>query len=273
MISIMALGVGEIKAMKPRFLIKIGGLAFQKQDGLHDLAVSIRTNHNAEYILLHGGGAEISQALEAAGRPNRFIDGIRVTHGEDIKIVEAVLSQTVNQRIADVLGSNGVACRRMSGKTRQLLIVEPLSRNGLNLGFVGRITEVNPEVVKAALAQGQVPVISPISADSSGTTYNVNADSAASALAVAADCTDLIFFTDVPGVMVEGQQCVSLTSHEARKLIKAGTIQGGMVAKIEAAFDALHQGVARVHILQWHGPQTLSRLICQNGHNGTTVCL
>jgi len=257
--------------MRNRILIKIGGRAFQKREGLLELATAMRANENAEFIILHGGGAEISQALEAAGHQNKFIDGIRVTQAEDIKIVEEVLSQKVNRRIADSLSRKDVTCRRMSGKTGNLFIVEPLHRNGHDLGFVGRISKVDATVVNDALVKDSVPVISPISADKNAATYNVNADTAASELAAAAACTDLIFFTDVPGVMVDDKRCATLSGREAAELIEAGVIKGGMVAKIEAALKALKK-VARVHILQWCGPQTLSQLVNGQCDSGTIVC-
>lgn len=259
--------------MKQRFLIKIGGLAFEKQEGMLALGAAMAASEDAEFIVLHGGGAEISQALSAAGRLNRFIDGVRVTPREDVEIVEQVLSRKVNQRIANAFEKSDVACQRMSGKTGNLFTVEPLSRNGQDLGYVGRISGVNEKVVEDALAKGRLPVISPVSGDSNAVTYNVNADSAASALAAAANCTDLVFFTDVPGVLVDGKRCVTLSRDEAKALIEAGTIKGGMVAKMEAAFKALDQGVARVHIMQWQGPRDFARLNCQQCDSGTTVCL
>jgi len=257
--------------MNPRILIKIGGRAFDGETGFKDLAAAIKANAGAEIIIVHGGGAEISQALKAAGRETTFIDGIRVTRAEDIAIVEAVLSGTINQRIAGWLTANGIACKRMSGKTQGLFLAESLIRGGQSLGYVGNITRVNPAVVLAALAQGQVPVVSPISADEKDQSYNVNADSAAAALAAGAGCTDLVFVTDVPGVLVNDAIRPSLSVYEAQGLIAAGTIKGGMVAKMESAFAALDQKVPRVHIIQWQGPDTLGHIINQDAIAGTVI--
>lgn len=258
--------------MKARVLIKIGGRAFEGEDGFSGLAQAIQQNPEAEVIIVHGGGAEISQALKAAGRETVFVDGMRVTQAEDIEIVEAVLSGAVNQRIAGRLSRNGVRCRRMSGKTQGLLIVEPLlTRGGRSMGFVGKIVKVSPAAVLEALAQGEVPVVSPISGDAGGRSYNVNADSAASALAAAAACTDLVFITDVPGVMIEKKMRADLTVAEARRLISEGVITGGMVAKMESVFEALAGGVPRVHVIQWQGPEALRSIVTGEKIPGTSI--
>lgn len=259
--------------MNARILIKIGGRAFENEDGFRELAEAINSSSSLEVAIVHGGGAEISQALKDAGRKTEFIDGIRITQAEDIQIVEGVLSGTVNQRISGWLEANGVSTVRLSGKTDGLFIVDPLIRNGRNLGYVGRIKQVNPEVVTAAIVSGSVPVISPISANEKGESYNVNADSAAAALAAAAQCTDLVFITDVPGVLIDEQTRTSLSIAEAQELIADGIIKGGMVAKMESAFQALNKDVPRVHILQWLGPQTLQEIVQQRCTAGTTVTI
>ena len=257
--------------MNHRILIKIGGRAFEDEGGFRELAEAILSAKKVEIIIVHGGGAEISRALIDAGRQTEFIDGIRVTRAEDIQIVEGVLSGTVNQRISSWLETNGVASMRLSGKSRGLFVVEPLTRGGRDLGFVGNIKQVNPSVVIDAIRSGQVPVISPISANEQGASYNVNADSAAAALAAAADCTDLVFITDVPGVRVADQTCRSLSMGKAQRLIENGTITGGMVAKMESAFQALDQNVPRVHIIQWQGSHTLQEVVQQQSNAGTTL--
>lgn len=257
--------------MNTRILIKIGGRAFEDEPGFRELAQAIISARGVEVIIVHGGGAEISQALKDAGRKTEFIDGIRVTRAEDIQIVEAVLSGTVNQRISSWLEANGVSSVRMSGKTQDLFVVEPLIRDGRDLGFVGKIKQVNPAGVIDALLSNMVPVISPISANETGASYNVNADSAAAELAAAAKCTDLVFITDVPGVLIGEQTRSSLTIKEAQALITEGAIKGGMVAKMESAFHALNQNVPRVHIIQWQGAHTFEEVVQQKCSDGTMV--
>ena len=257
--------------MNHRILIKIGGKAFEGEDRFKELAIAIKNNQEAEIIIVHGGGGEISQALKGANRETFFVDGIRVTEAEDIKIVENILSGTINQRIASWLTKNGVPCRRMSGKTAGLFTIEPLTRKGQDLGYVGKIIRVNANIVLDTLRDGLVPVISPVSANEEGKSYNVNADSAAAALSAGAKCTDLAFITDVPGVLIEEQTCRSLTIFEAKKLIAEGMIGGGMVAKMESAFEALEKKVPRVHISRWQGPDTLQSIIEGECKNGTII--
>ena len=257
--------------MKSRILIKIGGRAFEDEQGFRELATAILSTQKVEVIIVHGGGAEISQALKDAGRQTEFIDGIRVTQAEDIQIVEGVLSGTVNQRIAGWLEANRVSTARMSGKTDGLLIVDPLIRDGRDLGYVGHIKQVNPAVIAAAIGSGKVPVISPISANAKGESYNVNADSAAAALASAAHCTDLVFITDVPGVLIDNQIQPTISIAEAKTLISEGIIKGGMVAKMESAFAALNRGVPRVHIIEWQGSDTFQEIITRKSFAGTII--
>ena len=257
--------------MRSRILIKIGGRAFEGEQGFKELATSIKSIGQIEIVIVHGGGAEISQALKDGNHKTQFIDGIRVTGADDIKIVESVLSKTINQRIVSRLEKNGVPCSPLSGRTRQLFVVEPLIRRGQDLGYVGKIKQVNAGVVLDRLKSGKVPVVSPISANEEGQSYNVNADSAAAALAVAIRCTDLIFVTDVPGVLVDDEIRPSLSIQKAQALIADGTIKGGMVAKMESAFEALDQKVPRVHIIQWHGPQTLHNITEGRPETGTTI--
>ena len=258
--------------MSHRILIKIGGRAFEGEEGFSELAEAIRQNPEVEVIIVHGGGAEISQALKAAGRETVFVDGMRVTQAEDIQIVEAVLSGAINERIAAWLSKNGVRCRRMSGKTQGLMIAEPLlTRGGKSMGYVGKIVKVNPATALEALSGKEVPVVSPISGDAAGHSYNVNADSAAAALAAAAGCTDLVFITDVPGVMVDKKILAILTVAEARRLIAEGTITGGMVAKMESVFEALEGNALRVHVIQWQGPETLRHIVTGEKIPGTSI--
>ena len=257
--------------MGSRILIKIGGQAFEGDKGFEDLARAIKSNVKSKVIIVHGGGPQITQALKDANRITEFIDGIRVTRAEDIKIVEKVLSGIINKRIADRLSAYGVACRRLSGKTERLFLVEPLTRGNREYGFVGKIKAVNAGVINNALNDNQVPVVSPISVDINGDSYNVNADSAAAALAASARCSDLVFLTDVPGVLVEEQTLLSVTVENAKTLIEDGTITAGMIAKLESAFEALEKNVPRVHIVQWQGSETLRDIIAGKCTAGTTI--
>ena len=139
------------------------------------------------------------------------------------------------------------------------------------MGYVGKIVAVTPQGVLEALAQHEVPVVSPISGDAAGQSYNVNADSAAAALAAGACCTDLVFVTDVPGVMVGRQIRAALTVAEAKTLIADGTITGGMVAKMESVFEALDGRVPRVHVIQWQRPGDAPARVTRGKIPGTSI--
>jgi acetylglutamate kinase len=254
-----------------RILIKIGGKVFENGQGLVSLAASIRQADTAQYIIVHGGGVEITQALNQANRPTIFENGLRITAAEDMEIIEQVLSEKINSRIASALTNHGVSCTRLSGRTHAMFIVEPLLSNGRSLGYVGKITRVNPAPALDALAKGHVALVSPVSADASGAVFNVNADSAAAALAVHADCTDLIYFTDVPGIRDEKGLISDISLAEANALAAAGIIRDGMVAKLNSAAEALHGKVARVHITRWQGDATLAELTGHNKISGTTI--
>lgn len=257
--------------MKRRILIKIGGRAFEGKDGFTTLGHAIKKLLNAEVLIVHGGGTEISQALRAANREPVFIDGLRVTTAEDIEIVERVLSHEINARIADHLEKCGLACRRMSGRSNNLILVKPLTRNGHTMGFVGKIRKVNPDSLFKTLEQGCIPVISPISNDHQGNAYNVNADSAAAAIAGGVKCNDLIYFTDVPGVRVRNETLSFLTVTHAKELIENGIIKEGMIAKMESIFEALDAGVERVHIANWHDEYTLLNIFDTREPLGTAI--
>jgi len=257
--------------MPPRLLIKIGGRAFEKETGFRELAQAIKAVPHVEIIIVHGGGSEISNALQRNNRETRFIDGIRVTPAEDMAIIEKVLSETINRRIASWLADNGVPCERMSGKTERLFVVEPMTQEGRQYGFVGHIKQVNGGVVLRALKEGRVPVISPISGDENHRSFNVNADSAAAALAAEIGCMGLVFITDVPGVMDGNGVCRTLSRQEARDRIADGTVRGGMVAKLASAFETLANRVPTVYITQWEGIPTLQHIVAGECPSGTIL--
>ena len=252
-------------------LLKIGGQAFDNQQSFQELSQAILALRDTQTVIVHGGGAEISRALRNANREPVFIDGFRVTTQQDIEIVEHVLSNTVNNRIAQTLENNGIACERLSGKSEGLFLVHPFQRKGYEYGFVGEIVQVNPEGVQKALDNKKLPVVSPVSGDAQGNSYNVNADSAAAALAAALKVDDLIFFTDVPGVRIKDKIISSMTASMAENWIQKGAITGGMVAKMESVALALGKGVQRIHIVQWHGADTLLKILYDSAPFGTII--
>ena len=257
--------------MKRRAVIKIGGRAFEDPAAFRELAYDILACHDIDIALVHGGGAQISKALKKARRDTVFIDGIRVTWKKDIKIVEKVLSRQVSKQIAAQLKKQGVPVKRLSGKSGQLITAERMIRRGRDIGYVGRVARINPSVLEHSWQRGRTPVISPISADISGDTYNVNADTAAGAIAGAVAAQDMVYFSDVSGVMRNDEVLRELSEDQVQSLITDGVIQGGMIAKVESAFEALKFGAERVHITRWQGEGTLKNLIQDNLHLKTTI--
>lgn len=259
--------------MKRRMLLKLGGKAFDRPTGFQWLARTCQLLPNTEFIIVHGGGKEITSALKKNNRPIQFINGRRVTPAEDIEIIEKVLSGFINQKIYNLLSQEGMLCSRLSGRTNHLIEVEPFPQSEMDLGYVGRVKKINPEPVLFYLRKNRVPIISPISEDFSGKVYNVNADEAAAAIAVGTNCTDLVFFTDVPGVKINGNVCYYLKSFEAENFITSGLITDGMIPKLQSAILAIKGQVQRVFITQWQTEQTLLDYARENYQQGTLLTL
>ncbi len=233
-------------------VIKYGGAAM-----VHE---AIRTTFSQDIVLLqtlgmrpvivHGGGPEVSRVMETMGHQAQFVEGLRVTSEEGLRITEMVLSGTVNKAIVAGLNRQGGNAVGLSGKDARLITarkMEPV--NGVDLGFVGEITRVNPEILTLLLENGHIPVVSPIGLGEDGLTYNINADTAASRVAAALRAQKIILMTDVDGIVDRERLVSTLTVEEARQLISAGVIAGGMLPKVEAVFHSLSQGVVSAHII------------------------
>ena len=250
-------------------LIKVGGSTLDTPNLLAELARDTARLGAGRAILLHGGGKDISRALEATGRPVEFIDGLRVTDDAAIETVEMVLSGKVNKSIVRAVGAAGGRGVGISGVDGGLFIAEP--HEDRRLGHVGAVTSVGTEIVSTLLEHGFLPVISPISVGKDGEPYNVNADHAASDLATALPVDDLVFITDVPGILVEQMTMPCLTIADIENLIAAGQITGGMIPKARSCAQAVLRGVKRVHILAWRGPTTLSDHLAGKVSHGTVI--
>ena len=201
-------------------------------------------------VIVHGGGAEVSRAMSAMGHEPRFVEGLRVTSEEGLRITEMVLSGRVNKEIAAQLnaeGGNGVG---LSGKDAHLIQARKMERvKGVDLGLVGKIVRINAGILTLLLENGYIPVVSPIGLGEDGKTYNINADTAAARIAAALGAEKLIFMTDVQGVLREGELITGLSAGEARKLIAKGVIDGGMIPKVEAILHGLEHGVSSAAII------------------------
>lgn len=203
-------------------------------------------------IVVHGGGKEISKWLGYMGKESEFVEGLRVTDADTIEVAEMVLNK-VNKYLVQMMEKIGVKAAGISGKDGATMLCEKKTVNGKDIGFVGEVTSVNPELINTLLANDFIPVIAPIGMDEKGKAYNINADDAASAVAKCLKAEKLAFMTDIDGVCMDPEDPETLISvltvEGAKDLIEDGTIAGGMIPKIRNCVEAVEEGVSRVHIL------------------------
>jgi acetylglutamate kinase len=235
------------------FVLKVGGHEIDQPLFLGELVQTIRDLSDVGRVVVHGGGKEIADLQGRLGLEPRFIDGLRVTDDASLAVAEMVLSGQVNKRLVARLVAAGVPALGMSGVDMGLIRVEKMEHPAGDLGWVGRIVEVEADPLRPLLAQGVVPVVSPISLGLDGHTYNVNADQAALGLARSLRAAMLVFISNVPGVLVDGQQVARLTAQEVGGLIDSGKISGGMVPKVRSALEAVRDGVRAVRITDLAG--------------------
>ena len=200
-------------------------------------------------VLVHGGGPEISQTLKRMGVESRFVGGLRYTDEETAEVVRMVLAGKVNKSLVHMLGAMGAKSIGLCGIDGNMLLCEKESEE---LGFVGKITDVRTEVIEDALNAGYLPVISTVGYDEAGNIYNVNADTAASAIAGALKAESLILMTDIKGLLKDKDDEESLIKKvyvsDIPSLVKDGIISGGMIPKVNCCKDAIRRGVNRVFI-------------------------
>ena len=248
-IIVLKCGGSTIDDLSDRFFRNIQSL----------LAMGIKT------VLVHGGGAAIKEMLAKLNVESVFVDGLRRTTAEVMDVVEMVLSGSVNNVLTRKLNETGVQAIGLSGSDNRLLIAK--AKDMSRLGFVGEIEEVNVSFLKQLLALGIVPVIAPIAVGRDGTRYNINADTAAGAIAAALSAKRLIFVTDVPGILQDQRLLDTVTVAEVNQLIEKGVIYGGMIPKVKAAVSSLNEGLTEVMIVD--GKQSI---IAENGKLiGTTI--
>ncbi len=231
-----------------RVVIKFGGRAMAEGSVgtlIEDVALLHRSG--VQPILVHGGGPEITELLEKLEVPANFVDGLRVTDKQTMKAVEMVLGGHVNKRLVGQLQAQGAGAVGLSGKDGNLLEVVQHPRS--ELGFVGRVQKVNTALLDTLLDGGFVPVIASLGAGPEGTTYNVNADTAAAAIAVAVGAEKFLLLTDVDGVLKDGKLISQLDPKAAMELLKSGVVSEGMVPKVEACLTAVGTGTRSAHII------------------------
>ncbi len=204
-------------------------------------------------VIVHGGGKEIRELQEKLGMEAQYIDGLRITDDASLEVVQMVLSGRINKRLVAALGAIGLDAFGMSGIDRGAVKAEKLHHPAGDLGWVGRVVAVRAEVFLNLLENGIIPVLSPICFGPDGSIFNVNADHVAEAVAIALQADELVFISNVPGVLVEGQLVERLDAKRAEAWIANGTISGGMIPKVHAASEAVARGVKAVRITNLEG--------------------
>lgn len=225
-------------------------------------------------IIVHGGGKEISRWVGKVGMEPRFINGLRVTDEATMELAEMVLAK-VNKELVTLVQSLGIKAVGISGKDGGLLQVEKKYSDGQDIGYVGKVTQVNPKILYDLLEKDFLPIVFPVGTDEEFKTYNINADDAACAIAEAVHAEKLAFLSDIEGVCRDVNDPSTLISelhvHEAEKLISDGYVGGGMIPKIKNCIDAIENGVNRVHILDGRIPHSLLLEIFTNKGIGTAI--
>ena len=246
-------------------VVKYGGNAMLNEDlkkAVMEDIVLLNTI-GIQVVLVHGGGPEINHMLERVGKESKFVNGLRYTDAETMEIVQMVLTGKLNKDIVGILLQQGGKAVGLSGVDSGLLRAKKIDKDGADLGFVGDVTEVNPEIVRSLLDQGFIPVISTVALGEQGddARYNINADTAAAKIAVALGAEKFVQLTNVPGVLRDVNNPDSLIKRIAREaipsMIATGVISSGMIPKIECCLTALKGGVPRTHIIDGRVPHSL----------------
>ncbi len=228
-------------------------------------------------VLVHGGGPEISGMLKKIGKESRFVNGLRYTDAETMEIVQGVLCGKVNKDLVATIIRKGGRAIGLCGIDGSLIEAKKMNReDGEDYGFVGDITAINPAVVNNALGDNTIPVVATVATGvDADTPYNVNADTAASKLAVALGAEKLMILTDAPGVLKDPKDERTLMPvirlDELDPLTRQGIISGGMIPKIECCHDAINAGVKRAHILDGRVPHSILIEILTNEGAGTMI--
>ncbi|WP_320122309.1 acetylglutamate kinase [uncultured Sphaerochaeta sp.] len=227
-------------------------------------------------VVIHGGGKEITSLLDRLGKKSEFLDGLRVTDAETAQVAEMVLSGSIGKSLVSELEQVGISAVGISGKDgRTLLCSKKLDDKGRDLGYVGHVEKVDTSLLETLLSNNFVPVVSPVGVDEEGNTYNINADYAASAVAGSLAAQKLVFLTDVEGILKDKDDPSSiirtLSTRQAEEYIQDGTINGGMIPKVQCCLDGLEKGVSSVHVLDGRVPHAILLEIFTTRGIGTMV--
>nr|WP_291520896.1 acetylglutamate kinase [Acidithiobacillus sp.] len=255
-------------------VIKYGGNAmteaYLQEQFAYDVTLMKQVGMNP--VVVHGGGPQIGALLERLGVQTHFVDGMRVTDAATMEVVEMVLGGRVNKEIVQAINRAGGRAVGLTGKDGGLLRARPLRRDGVDLGLVGEVARVDPDIIRL-LDQGDfIPVVAPIGVGSLGESYNINADLVAGALAATLNAEKLILMTNVAGVLdQDGQLRTRLEAAEVDRMVADGRIYGGMLPKIQCCLDAVAAGVHAAHIIDGRVPHALLLEIFTDAGVGTLI--
>ncbi|MDR1832195.1 MAG: acetylglutamate kinase [Fusobacteriaceae bacterium] len=248
------------KYQKGILVVKYGGNAMLNPE-LKDMVMKdliLLQTIGVKVVLVHGGGPEIADMLKKIGKESKFLNGLRVTDDETMDVVQMILAGKTNKDLVNILETNGGKALGLSGVDGHMLIAKKL---GDEYGNVGDITKINTQIIYDTLEAGYIPVISTIACDDEGRVYNINADTAAAAIAGALKAKSLIALTDVKGLLRDVKDENSLITEvrvsDVKALIKEGVISGGMIPKIDSCVYAVRQGVERAFIIDGRIPHSI----------------
>jgi len=262
-----------------RIVIKYGGSAmtdeFLKKRFAEDVALLRLVG--IKPVVVHGGGPQIGALLKKIGKETQFVRGLRVTDAETMDVVEMVLVAKVNKDVVAMINHFGGKAVGLSGRDGGLIKAKKappakLADADVDLGLVGEVENINPDVIASLEERGFIPVVAPVGMGPEDKRYNINADTAAGALAAALEAEKFVLLTDVPGVLdAEGRMISSLSEHQATELIRSGIASGGMVPKIRCCLNALEGGVPKAHIIDGRVPHALLLEILSDEGIGTEI--
>ncbi len=255
------------------FVIKYGGAAMIEDALKESFAkdVTLLKKIGINVVIVHGGGNEVTELSSKLGMETRFVGGQRYTDEATLKTVVMTLAGSVNKEVVALINRAGGSAIGISGIDNNLITATKYAPKGHDLGLVGQVEKVNADWLNKLVASGVMPVIAPVGVAENGDIYNINGDIAASAIAQALGAEKLFFLTDTEGVLVDGELVPTLTNTRAQQLMKLGIISGGMIPKVNASFDALANGVKKVHLINGAARHSLLLEIFTHEGVGTQI--
>lgn len=259
--SVLIEAMGWIRRFRDRYVVvKLGGSALEDREAVNSLLTDVMFMETVgmKPILVHGGGKAISQAMATAGIEPRFVEGRRYTDEATLEIVSETLANEISSSLVEEIERQGGHAKALHFGTDNCLHGERLTLSGesgepVDLGSVGKVSSVDTDLLAKTLAAGMIPIIPSVATSDNGGLLNVNADTAAAAVATFLNAEKLVFLSDIPGICTDRNDESTLISHletdNCRRMIADGTIDSGMVPKVDAALDALAAGVRKVHIV------------------------